>query len=115
MKRVKLISFFLVYPLDIPDLQPASWRHKALETKFDCELVSKIPSSLYSLTFVDRCGNTVNDVLHQAVDPIYFHPENEQRSPLSGPPDFIIMGHHGRKGPKERKASIGSTADHALR
>eukprot|EP01032_Pedospumella_encystans_P015932 gene15932-18197_t len=100
---------------DIPDLQPATWRHKALETKFDCELVSKVPASLYSLTFVDRCGNTVNDVLHQAVDPIHFTPDSTQRSPLSGPPDFIIMGHHGRKGPKERRASIGSTADHALR
>ena len=100
---------------DDPDLQPASWRHKALETKYDCELVGRIPSSLYSLNFIDRCGDSVNTVVHQVVDPIYFNPESSVRSPLAGPPDFILMGHHGRKGPKERKASIGSTADHALR
>ena len=103
------------FPTDIPDLQPASWRHKALETKFDCELTGRIPNTLYSLTFVDRRGSDVNDVVHEVVDPMYFRPESNQRSPLSTPPDFIVMGHHGRKGQKERKASIGTTADQALR
>ncbi len=108
-------NFSLCFGLDIPDLQPASWRHKALESKYDCELTGRIPSSLYSMTFVDRCGSDVNDVVHEVVDPMYFRPESNQRSPLSTPPDFIVMGHHGRKGPKERKASIGTTADQALR
>lgn len=108
------INVFHAYK-DIPDLQPASWRHKALESKYDCELTGRIPSSLYSMTFVDRCGSDVNDVVHEVVDPMYFRPESNQRSPLSTPPDFIVMGHHGRKGPKERKASIGTTADQALR
>jgi len=101
--------------LDIPDLQPASWRHNALESKYDCELTGRIPRSLYSLTFIDRCGRHVNDVVHQAIDPMYFHPDSDDRSPLSTPPDFIVMGHHGRKGPKEHKAHIGTTADNALR
>lgn len=108
-------QLFLRISLDIPDLQPASWRYKALETKYDCELTGRIPSSLYSMTFVDRRGSDVNDVVHEVVDPMYFRPESNQRSPLSTPPDFIVMGHHGRKGPKERKASIGTTADQALR
>ena len=104
-----------VIQLDIPDLQPASWRHNALESHYDCELIGRIPSSLYSLTFIDRCGRHVNDVVHQAIDPMYFRPDSDNHSPLSSPPDFIVMGHHGRKGPKEHKAHIGTTADNALR
>ncbi len=85
-----------------------------MESKFEVELTGRIPKSLFSLTFVDRCGDTVNNVLEQVVDPASFLPGSEG-SILPARPDFIIMGHHGRKGPKERKASIGSTADRALR
>ena len=99
---------------DKPDLQPASWRPKSLESKFEVELTGRIPKSLFSLTFVDRSGDTVNNVLEQVVDPVAFQPGGEGTI-LPARPDFIIMGHHGRKGPKERKASIGSTADRALR
>lgn len=67
------------------------------------------------MTWVDRLGKSVNDVLHSTVDPEHFQQDCEEPSPMPGRPDFIVMGHHGRKGPKERKAAIGSTADEALR
>ena len=97
------------------DLQPATWRPKQLETKYEVELVGHIPKRLYSMTWVDREGESVNETLHRSVDPEYFEPDCARPSSMAGRPDFIIMGHHGRKGPKERKASIGSTADEALR
>lgn len=110
-----ILKFVLRRIIDKPDLQPASWRHKSLESKFEVELTGRVPKSLYSVTFIDRCGATANDILEQTVDPAAFLPGHEGQSPLLSRPDFIIMGHHGRKGPKERKASIGSTADRALR
>ena len=98
---------------DIPDLQPAFWRHGQLESKYEVELIGHIPKRLHSLTFVDRHGAPVNTVLHNAVDPEHFLPDSDSPSPIPGRPDFIIMGHHGRKGPKEKKAAIGTTADEA--
>jgi nucleotide-binding universal stress UspA family protein len=67
------------------------------------------------MTWVDRHGIDVNTMLHRCVDPIHFAKDAADPSPLHAQPDLIIMGQHGRKGPKERKASIGSTADQALR
>lgn len=117
LSRCALFTTLLFSPcyLDIPDMQPAHWRYNHLESKYDVELIGHVPKRLYSMTWVDRLGKSVNEVLHHAVDPEYFSESSEEPSPLPGRPDFIIMGHHGRKGPKEKKAAIGSTADEALR
>lgn len=97
------------------DLQPAYWRHNALQTKYECELIGHIPKSLWSMTWIDRDGESVNTVLHKNVDPEHFDKNTLEPSQLPGAPDLIVLGHHGRKGPKERKAAIGTTADQALR
>jgi hypothetical protein len=70
---------------------------------------------LYTLSWVDREGESVNTILHKAVDPEYFMKNALEPSPLPGPPDLIIMGQHGRKGPKDTVSEIGTTADQALR
>lgn len=100
---------------DDPNLQPATWRHNQLLSKFDIELIGHVPKGLFSLAFVDREGQTVNTVLHKNVDPEHFLNLSREPSILAGPPDLIVMGHHGRKGPKSKKSAIGSTADQALR
>lgn len=103
------------YTEDDSHLQPNSWRHVPLKAKYECELIGHVPSSLFSMTWADRDGESVNTVLHNNVDPEFFNPKHETPSLLPGPPDLIVMGHTGRKGTKERKSSIGTTADQALR
>jgi len=110
------VCIFHAFRGDLPDLQPAYWRPNQLESKYDVDLVSHIPKRLYSMCFVDRQGDSVNTVLERAVDPDTFkYNADRSEKTLTLKPDFIVMGHHGRKGPKETKASIGSTADKALR
>lgn len=100
---------------DDAHLQPAYWRHVPLQSKYECELIGHVPKSLYSMTWVDRDGESVNAILHKNVDPEYFSKNCPVPSLLPGPPDLIVMGHQGRKGPKDRKSQIGTTADEALR
>ena len=104
-----------LYHPDIPDLQPATWRYNQLRSKYETELIGHIPTSMYSMMWIDRKGIDVNTMLHSCVDPEHFGSNARDPSPLTYPPDLIIMGKHGRKGPKEQKFAIGSTADQALR
>lgn len=100
---------------DIPaenqsEIQPPSWRANQLESKYECELIGSIPSKLFSMCWAPRAGKPVLDVLNKVVSPY-----NKDSVKLSSMPDFIVMGHHGRKGPKAMNTSLGSTTDQALR
>lgn len=86
-----------------------------MKSKYEVELISKLPSSLYSLAWIDRLGVPTNVVLHRCVDPEHFDKDADEPSPLYSRPDLIVVGRHGRKGSKDRRYAIGSTADHALR
>mmetsp|Transcript_13801 Transcript_13801/g.22987 ORF Transcript_13801/g.22987 Transcript_13801/m.22987 type:complete len:242 (-) Transcript_13801:149-874(-) len=90
-------------------LQPAFWRPKALHSKYEIELLGRLPSRLYSLVFEDRKGAPVVEMLKKAVD------QKASETPLPGWPDIVVMGHHGRKGPKSQATTLGSTTDNALR
>jgi hypothetical protein len=90
-------------------MQPASWRPKALYSKYEIELLSRLPSRLYSLAWVDREGAAVLEVLKNVMDP------KAEETPLSAYPDIVIFGHTGRKGPKNQPTTLGSTTDQALR
>eukprot|EP00428_Durinskia_dybowskii_P085307 CAMPEP_0170431356 /NCGR_PEP_ID=MMETSP0117_2-20130122/41358_1 /TAXON_ID=400756 /ORGANISM="Durinskia baltica, Strain CSIRO CS-38" /LENGTH=256 /DNA_ID=CAMNT_0010690907 /DNA_START=1 /DNA_END=768 /DNA_ORIENTATION=+ len=109
------ITVFHAYREDDGELQPPTWRHNQLSSKYDIELIGHVPKSLHSLVWVDREGASVNTVLHRCVDPEFFTKVTKNPSPLAGPPDLIVMGHHGRKGPKDTKGALGTTADQALR
>lgn len=104
------LCVFHAYRGDKPDLQPASWRPKQLESKYDCELIGHIPARLHSLIFKDRVGQPVLEVLKSTLASSY-----TESSELPMSPDLVIMGHHGRKGPKAERTTLGSTTDQALR
>jgi hypothetical protein len=80
-----------------------------LKEKFEVELIGNIPKSLQALAFVERNNASVTDILSDAVDP------NTDPAILPHMPDFLVMGHHGRKGPKEEATMLGSNTDLALR
>lgn len=101
------ICVFHAFRGDKPDLQPATWRPKQLEMKYDVELIGRVPKNMHSLCFKDRQGQQASEVLKDVLRSTQSdHPEILQT------PDFLVMGYHGRKG---SKATMGSTTDAALR
>jgi nucleotide-binding universal stress UspA family protein len=84
------------------DIMPPSFRPSQIEEKYSNELIASIPSDRYSVTLKDREGRAVFPVLQDALK-------------SEGHVDFVVMGHHGRKGPKSSPTSLGSNTDLALR
>ena len=62
------------------------------------------------MVFKDREGRPVLDVLKNTLMSTY-----TEAPDLVQIPDFVVMGHHGRKGPKRESTTLGSTTDQALR
>jgi hypothetical protein len=88
---------------------PAQWKPKFLRAKFEVELIGHLPASLQALCFVERNGASVTEILADALD------EKKKDQVLPHMPDWVIMGHHGRKGPKEEATMLGTNTDLALR
>jgi hypothetical protein len=88
---------------------PVEYRPKEMKLKYECELVGHIPSSCYSMwwTSRNRDGKT------SAVDEL----KNTMRDKRHDDdfPDFILMGHVGRKGKKDTQTTLGSNSDASLR
>mmetsp|Transcript_12304 Transcript_12304/g.20580 ORF Transcript_12304/g.20580 Transcript_12304/m.20580 type:complete len:314 (+) Transcript_12304:54-995(+) len=103
------VTVFHAFSSNKPDDYPAHWRPKQLQSKFEVELIGTLPSRLGSLRFIDRGSSTVSDILNNALD------AKQEDQVLEQIPDFVVMGHHGRKGPKEKATMLGSNTDLALR
>jgi hypothetical protein len=88
---------------------PSNAKPKALKEKYEVDLIGSIPSERFSLIWEDRRGKPVITTLNKAV---YKH---RDLFPGEDLPDFVVMGHHGRKGPKEVPSTLGSNTDRALR
>ena len=95
-------------------MQPPSFRPDAIRSKYDINLLSTIPKSRYSLYFEPRGDRSVLQVLHDTLND-YDYDEHSAFLPNDLKPDFLVMGQHGRKGPKQDKTTLGSTTDRALR
>lgn len=80
-----------------------------LREKYEVELIGTLPSDRYSFMWEDRKGKPVINTLNLAVH------RNRDLLPGGELPDFVVMGHHGRKGPKEISTTLGSNSDRALR
>lgn len=80
---------------------PPSFRPEQIREKYSNELITAIPSDRYTVKLKDREGRPVFVVIQDALKE-------------EGHVDFVVMGHHGRKGPKSSPTSVGSTIDLAL-
>jgi hypothetical protein len=108
----KLIQLVITQSLRLTagnvEVMPAQFRPKQIKEKYECELVASISSDLYSLVLEDREGSSVFNTLNHSL----VHNEELRSHRL---PDFVVMGNHGRKGPKEIMTELGSNADLTLR
>ena len=88
---------------------PIEHRPKEMKLKYECELVGHVPSSCYSMWWTSRDP----EGKLMAVDEL----KNAMRERRHDDdfPDFILMGHVGRKGKKDTQTTLGSNSDASLR
>ena len=108
-KKYDHICVFHAYKGDHIENLPPKFKPKMLREKYEVDLTGSIPSDRFSFIWEDRKGKAVISTLNSAI--------TRQRDQLPGgdPPDFVLMGHQGRKGPKEIPTTLGSNTDRALR
>lgn len=108
-KKYDHICVFHAFKGDHIESLPAKFKPKMLREKYEVDLTGAIPADRFSFIWEDRKGKPVINTLNLAL--------TKQRDQLPGedPPDFVLMGHHGRKGPKEIPTVLGSNTDRALR
>lgn len=108
-KKFDHICVFHAFKGDHIDSLPTNFKPKIIKEKYEVDLTGSIPSDRFSFIWEDRKGKPVINTLNLAIS------KQSDQLPGGDPPDFVLMGHHGRKGPKEVATSLGSNSDRALR
>jgi hypothetical protein len=88
---------------------PISYRPAEMKMKYECEMIGHLPSDRYSFWWISR--DETKD--RKAVDEL--HEALRVRRRDDDYPDFILMGHVGRKGRKDTVTTLGSNSDVSLR
>lgn len=88
---------------------PVSYRPNEMKMKYECELVGHLPSNRYSIWWTSRDPQGKKMAIEE------LQQEMRTRRHDDDYPDFIIMGHVGRKGKKDGMTSLGSNSDVSLR
>ena len=88
---------------------PVEYRPKEMKMKYECELIGHLPSSRYSIWWTSHDA----DGKRKAIEEL--QGEMRERRHDDDYPDFIIMGHVGRKGQKDTVTTLGSNSDVSLR
>lgn len=103
--------------------KPHNCKMEAVKTYFETALLSNIPTNHYYLCIdeLKRPDDNREKVMFEMIQ----HLRNRTKDPridqqLFGdhtPPDFLVMGYHGRKSEEilERRGIMGSTANHVIR
>lgn len=112
-KKYDHVSVFHAFKGGAEDIMPPCFKPNRIKENYEVKLIGSIPSSRFSMKWEDRKGRPVLETLHHAM--FKFSTTERTDLPEGRLPDFVVMGHHGRKGPKESPTALGSNTDQALR
>ena len=88
---------------------PVEYRPKEMKLKYECELIGHLPSSRYSIWWTSRDREGKRKAIEELQHEMRHRRHDEDY------PDFILMGHVGRKGKKDTQTTLGSNSDVSLR
>ena len=100
------------YRGDSIDQLQSAYKPHSIKEQYECQLVSTLPTDQFSIHLIDRNGREVMETIRHALSP---YAAIDEGLPDDISPDFIVLGHHGRKGVKSQQTSLGSTTDLAMR
>jgi hypothetical protein len=95
--------------VDESKIFPVEYRQKEMKMKYECELIGHLSSSRYSMWWISR----EPEGTRRAVEELQHEMQRRKRD--SDYPDFVLMGHVGRKGKKDTQTTLGSNSDVSLR
>lgn len=111
-RKYDYLAMFHAFRGDSVDRTASHYRPASIKEQYECQLVTSVPSDQYSIHMFDRKGRDVVTTLKQALSQ---YSSLGDSLPDDIAPDFVVMGHHGRKGAKSHHTALGSTSDLALR
>lgn len=106
-KKHDHVAVFHAFKASAVDSLPAKFRPDRLKEEYSVELIGNLSADKHSLIWEDRSNRPVMETLNHSL-----YKFSKETGKL---PDFVVMGGHGRKGPKEMPESLGSNTDTALR
>mmetsp|Transcript_6380 Transcript_6380/g.10455 ORF Transcript_6380/g.10455 Transcript_6380/m.10455 type:complete len:310 (+) Transcript_6380:102-1031(+) len=110
-KKHDHVTVFHAFKDDVDEskLFPVEYRQKEMKLKYECELVGHLPSSRYSMWWVSREPESNLKAVDELKNELHRRRGNDDY------PDFVLLGHVGRKGKKDTQTTLGSNSDVSLR
>lgn len=111
MKKHDHMTLFHAFKehIDESKIFPVEYRPKEMKLKYECELIGHLSASRYSIWWTkSQVGGD-----RKAIEELQ-HEMRARRHDFDYP-DFLLMGHVGRKGKKDTQTTLGSNSDVSLR